>query len=185
MSLEFNKIKLNKKEFHKSKQAIYLHKVEISEIVISDDFKLDDGVKNFIGYKNGETVKSLCIILSQMSEFIKYFEKNNSNNKKTFLSDDDDDDDDDDDVILKYNKSGKNFQKLLSAEFYSQPVYNEKCIKTRVKTFEDKAIIKFTGNEIAEGNTHYSCIAAICVDSAIKSEKKIILKSFLSCVNSD
>ena len=109
MSLEFGKIKLNKKEFHKSKQAIYLNKVEISEIVISDDFKLDDGVKNFIGYKNGETVKSLCIILSQMSGFIKYFEKNNSNNKKTFLSDDDDDDDDDDDVILKYNKSGKNF----------------------------------------------------------------------------
>ena len=76
MSLEFNKIKLNKKEFHKSKQAIYLHKVEISEIVISDDFKLDDGVKNFIGCKNDKTVKPLCIILPQMSGFISYFQDN-------------------------------------------------------------------------------------------------------------
>ena len=32
-----------------------------------------------MGYENGETVKPLCIILHQMSEFIKYF----GNNKKT------------------------------------------------------------------------------------------------------
>ena len=76
MSIKYGELKLNKKEFHRSKQPIYLNQVEISKIVISDEFKLDDGVKNFIGYKNGETVKPLCIILSQMSGFIKYFESN-------------------------------------------------------------------------------------------------------------
>ena len=65
MSLKFGEIKLNKKEFHRSKQPIYLNRAEISKIVISDDFKLDDDVKNFVGYKNGETVKTLCIILPQ------------------------------------------------------------------------------------------------------------------------
>ena len=59
MSLKFGKIKLNKKEFHRSKQPIYLIEVEISKIVISDTFKLDDGVNNFIEYKNGETAKPL------------------------------------------------------------------------------------------------------------------------------
>ena len=80
-------------------KKIYLNQVEISKIVISDEFKLDDGVKNFIGYKNGETVKPLCIILPQMSGFIKYFE----NNKKSmsFLADNDDD------VILTYKKIWK------------------------------------------------------------------------------
>ena len=53
-----------------------LNQVEISKIVIPDEFKLDDGVKNFIGYKNGENVKPLFIILPQMSGFIKYFENN-------------------------------------------------------------------------------------------------------------
>ena len=76
MSIKSGELKLNKKEFHRSKQPIYLNQVEISKIVISDEFKLDDGVKNFIGYKNGETVKPLCIILPQMSGFIKYFESN-------------------------------------------------------------------------------------------------------------
>ena len=51
MSLKLVEIKLNKKEFHRSKQATYLNQVEISKIIISNEFKLDDGVKNFIGYK--------------------------------------------------------------------------------------------------------------------------------------
>ena len=52
MSLKFC-IKLNQKELHRWKQLIYLNQVKISKIVISDEFKLDDGVKIFIGYKNG------------------------------------------------------------------------------------------------------------------------------------
>ena len=73
MCLKFGKIKVNKKEFNKLEQQIYLKQVEISKIVISEEFKSDDDVKNFIGHKNGETVKLLCIILPQISEFVKYF----------------------------------------------------------------------------------------------------------------
>ena len=78
---------------------------------------------------------------------------------------------DDDDVILKYKKIWKKIKKLLCFEFDSQSVYDEKYIKTRVKTFEDKVIVKFTDNEIPKENTHYSCIAAVCVDSVIKLGK--------------
>ena len=52
MSLKFE-IKLNQKKLHRWKQLIYLNQVKISKIFISDEFKLDDGVKIFIGYKNG------------------------------------------------------------------------------------------------------------------------------------
>ena len=42
---------------------------------MSDKFKLsDDGFKYFIGYKKGEIIKPLCIVLPQMSGNIKYFE---------------------------------------------------------------------------------------------------------------
>ena len=36
-------------------------------------------------------------------------------------------------VILKYSKIWKKIKKLLSAEFDSQPVYDEKYVNTRVK----------------------------------------------------
>ena len=73
--LKFDEIRVNKKEFHKSKQPINLSLVNVDQIVVSDKFKhSDDGFKYFIGYKEGEIVKPLCIILPQMSGYIKYFQ---------------------------------------------------------------------------------------------------------------
>ena len=67
-TLKFDNIRVNKKEFHKSKQSIYLMLVNVDQTVIADKFKhSDDGFKYFIGYKEGEIVKPLCIILPQMS----------------------------------------------------------------------------------------------------------------------
>ena len=73
-TLKFNNIRVNKKEFHKSKQAIDLSLVTVDQIVASDKFKHSaDGFKYFIGYQEGKNVKPLCIILLQMSGYIKYF----------------------------------------------------------------------------------------------------------------
>ena len=87
-TLKFNNIRLNKKEFHKSKQAIDLDLVNVDQIVASDKFEdSDEGFKYFIGYQEGEIVKPLCIILPQMSGYIKYFE--NSGKNMSFLIKDD------------------------------------------------------------------------------------------------
>ena len=68
-SLKFNNVKVNKKEFHKSKQPIDLGLVTVNQIVVSDKFKNSDN-----GYQEGQIVKPLYIILPQMSGYIKYFE---------------------------------------------------------------------------------------------------------------
>ena len=50
-TLKFNNIRVNKKEFHKSKQAIDLDLVNVDQIVVSDKFKhSDESFKYFIGY---------------------------------------------------------------------------------------------------------------------------------------
>ena len=62
-TLKLDNIRVNKKEFHKSKQRIDLDWVNVDQIVVSDKFKhSDDGFKNFIGYKENEIVKPLCTI---------------------------------------------------------------------------------------------------------------------------
>ena len=65
-TLKFNNAKINKKEFHKSKQATDLDSSE-------------EGFKYFIGYQEDEIVKPLCIILPQMNAYIKYFENGGKN----------------------------------------------------------------------------------------------------------
>ena len=71
MNLKFGEIKIDKKEFHKSKEPIDLNSIDTNKIVISDRFEPDEGDKYHIGYKDGEFVRPLCIILPQMSEFVK------------------------------------------------------------------------------------------------------------------
>ena len=74
-TLKFNNIKVNKKEFHRSKQAIDLDLVDTGKIVVSDKFKhSEEGFKYFIGYQENQIVKPLCIILPQMNGYIKYFD---------------------------------------------------------------------------------------------------------------
>ena len=87
-TLTFNNVILNKKEFHKSKEPIDLFSVNVDQIVVSDKFKHNnEGFKYFIGYQEGEIVKPLCIILPQMSGYIKYFENGGKN--MSFLIKDD------------------------------------------------------------------------------------------------
>ena len=48
-TLKFNNIRLNKKEFHKSKHPIELSSIILDQMVISDKFKhSDEGFKYFI-----------------------------------------------------------------------------------------------------------------------------------------
>ena len=87
-TLKFVNIRVNKKEFHKSKQPIDLMSVNVDQIVIPDKFKhSDEGFKYFIGYQEVEIVKLLCIIVLQMSGYIKYF-KNGDKNRSFSIKDD-------------------------------------------------------------------------------------------------
>ena len=62
--------------------------VIVNQIVASDKFKHNnEGLKYFIGYQEGGIVKPLCIILPQISGYIKYFE--NVGKNMSFLIKDD------------------------------------------------------------------------------------------------
>ena len=68
-------IKKLKKKFYSSKEAILLDSVDLSKIVVSSKWKLNDiTYKYFCGYLNNDVIKPLCIILPQMNGYIKYFE---------------------------------------------------------------------------------------------------------------
>ena len=126
-TLKFDNIRVNKKEFHKSKQPINLDLINANQRVISDKFKhSDDGFRYFIGYKEGEIVKLLFIILPQMTGYIKYFE---NGGKNTFFAIKDDD------VLDEYNEIWEKIKKKINIKFRSMPIYDEKYITAKVKKF--------------------------------------------------
>ena len=120
----------------------------------------DDGFKYFIGYKVGEIVKSLCIILPQMTGYIKYF-RNRGNNMSFVIKDDD--------LLDKYNEIWDKLKGELIIKFHSMPVCDEKYIKAKVREFN--GVIKTNISDEKE-NEHYSCIACITFASVMRMEKK-------------
>ena len=126
-TLKLNNIRLNEKEFHKSKQPVDLMPVNVYQIVVSDKFKhSNQGFKYFIGYQKYEIVKPLCIILPQMSGYIKYIE-NGGKNTSFFIKDDE--------VLEKYDRIRDVIKNKLSIKFHSIPVYNRKSLKAKVRKF--------------------------------------------------
>ena len=78
----------------------------------------------------------------------------------------------DDDIFLKYNEIRNKIKKTLNIKFHSQPICHEKYIKTEVKTFNGVINTFFSDNEIPRERNHYTCIAAMCVDSVMKIDQK-------------
>ena len=161
-TLKFDNIRVNKKEFHKSKQPINLDLVNVDQIVVSDKFRHDDDFKYFTGYKEGEIVKPVCIILPQMSGYIKHFKIGDKNMSFVIK----------DDIYLnKYNEIWEKIKGKLNIKFHSMPVYDEKYIKAKVREFNGVIKTNFLGDEIPKEDMHYTCMACMTIYSVMKMKK--------------
>ena len=171
-TLKLSDIMVNKKEFHASKQEIALNLVNTNKIVVSDKFKhSDDGSKYFIGCLHDDDVIRWCIILLQISGYIKYFDNDGKN--MSFIIENEG-------VYLKYTEIWNKIKKSLITRFHSQPIYlaNTK-IKTKIEAFSSMNNTLFSGDEIPNEKNRYICIAAICIDSVLKVGKKNYPQNYL------
>ena len=124
-TLKFNNIEISKKEFQVPKQPIALDSVLINKIVVSDKYEHSDkGFKYFLGYKEDDIIRPLCIILPQMSGCIKYFDNGGKN--MSFMIEENS-------VLIKYNEIWNKIKQIKGIQFHSNPVYDKKYMKAKVK----------------------------------------------------
>ena len=134
----------------------------MDKIVASDKFKhSDEGFRYFIGYKEGEIIKPLCIILPKIREYIKSFE-NGGKNMSFIIKDDD--------VLGKYNEIWDKGE--LNMKFHSMLVYDEKYIKAKIREFNGVIKTNFLVDKVPKENAHQACIACIAIDSVMRMEEK-------------
>ena len=139
--LIFGDIEVSKKQFYENKIALNLNEVDVSKIVFSNKIKGNNETsKVFIGYIDHIDVIPLCIVLPQMSGWIKYFE--NGGKSMSFKIEDDE-------VYLKYNEIWNKIKELLGGvKFHSEPIYDGQYIKSNVKPFSEVIKTLFDGNKI-------------------------------------
>ena len=67
----------------------------------------------------------------------------------------------------------------LGIKFHSEPIYEQKCLKAKVREFDGVIKTNFFGNGVPKENMHYTCIACITTDSVMKIGKKNYLQVYL------
>ena len=77
-----------------------------------------------------------------------------------------------DNLLVKYSEIQNKIKETLGIKFHSQPVYDEKYIKTKRKEFNGVINTNFLDGPVPKEGVHYTCVACISVDSVIKIEKK-------------
>ena len=108
-------------------------------------------------------IRTLCVILPQMSGYIKYFDNGGKNMSFKI---------EDETIYLKYAEIWNKVKSILHVKLHSQPIYDDKYIKTKVKTFNNTINTLFSGDEIPKDRIHYICISAIFIDAVLKTDKK-------------
>ena len=131
---------IDKQKFYSSKQAILLDSVDLSKIFVSSRWKISDTkYKYFCRYLNNDVIQPLCVILPQMSRYIKYFDDGEKN--MSFVTDDKE-------VYEKYNEIWNVVKKLLKLKFTVNPIRDDKYIITKLKIFKKINLTTFTDNVV-------------------------------------
>ena len=56
----------------------------------------------------------------------------------------------------------------LRIKFHSKLIYEQKYLNAKVREFDGVIKTNFLGNNMPKENIHYTCIACITIDSAMK-----------------
>ena len=133
--LRFGNIRIGKRKFHYHKSPYLKDNVDIDKILISNKVSFGKkGYKYFTGHKDDDfKIKPLLMMLPKMSGYIKNF---NEPKYMSFLVKEDE-------LLKTYNKILNKVSISIKKEFDSEPVYNEKFLKTKIKSYEGKSNTNF------------------------------------------
>ena len=150
--IKFGDKEVDRKKFYLSKEAILLDSVDLNKVVASNRWKLNDiAYKYFCGYLNNDVIKPLCVILPQMSGYIKYFDNGGKN--MSFVTDNKQ-------FYEKYDKIWNAVKNFLKLKFAASPIRDDKYILAKLKIFKKKNLITFNNNIVPmeKKSLHlYSC----------------------------
>ena len=85
----------------------------------------------------------------------------------------------DDKVWDKYDKIWNVIKDKVGITFRSEPAYEYKYLRTKVREFDGAIKTNFLGNGVPKENMYYTCIACITIDSIMRMDKKYFPQVYL------
>ena len=85
----------------------------------------------------------------------------------------------DDELLEKYNEIWEKVKNSLKKEFNSEPVYKEKYLKAKIKSYNGKINTNFHNNKIPREGSQFVCWSVILIDSLFRAGKNYCSQVFL------
>ena len=160
--IKFGDIEIQKQKFNQHKGPISIKNLDINKIVVSNTVSLGKKeFKYFIGYKRAQKIRPWCIFLAKMSTY----RKDADENKYIYFLIKDDE------LLKKCNKIWEKAKNSLKKEFHSEPVYNEKYLKARIKSYNGKISTSFHHYKIQREVSQFICLSVILIYSVFRTGK--------------
>ena len=72
----------------------------------------------------------------------------------------------------------ENAKNSIKKEVDTEPVYNEKYLKAKIKSYNGKINTNFHNNKVPKEGSQFICFSVILIDLFLQQVKIIILKCF-------
>ena len=129
-----------------------------------------------IGYSNKAT-RPLALIMPKMSGYVKTFKVKEGdkakNNKLTSFRIDDEK------LLEKYRIIWTKIEELKNIKLNALPVYDDRYIKTKTRTYGNKVCTNFRGLNVPEDDIECESFTVISIDSLLVYESKYYLQIYL------
>ena len=147
--------------FHQYKSSISIDNIDTNKMVVSNIvFFGKNKIKYFIGYKDVEKNRSLWYSFQKWANIGMILIK--PNYYFFFIKDEK--------LLEKYNEIWKNVTHIIKETFDSEPAYNEKYVKTKIKSDNEKIYTNFHNNKIPTEGSQCICLSVILIDSFYRKD---------------
>ena len=154
-TINFGGKKINKKDFYINKKQFNIKDIDINRILISKPESYDkNNMRKYITGYNNNTISSLQSFLPKMTDYLIIFK--DGTRKMYFLSDNNE-------LLERYTAIWEKISDLLSKKFDGNPVYKNKHINTKIRSYNNDIKTNFRNidnknNKLPEKNKPYKCI---------------------------
>ena len=178
-TINFGDKKIHKKDFYNNKKQFNIEDIDINKILISKPETYENNMRKYIIGYNDNTISPLQLFLPKMTGYLNIF-KDGARKMSFFTTNNE--------FLERYTAIWEKISDLVNKKFDSDPIYNNKYINTKIRSYNNDIITNFRNidnknNKLPEKNKPYKCVSLISLDSIIKINKKYYPQTLLQeCV---
>ena len=174
--VRFGEREIAKEMFYAVKKPIEILDVNVDNIVISKLVKTKTNFKYLIGHLD-KAIRTLVFVIPKMSGYVQTFKvkdgDKDKNNKFMFFCTDDEK------LLEKCKAVWTKIEDLKDVKLNASPVYDDRYIKIKIRTYSDKVYTNFGGLNVPEDDIEFESFTVISINSLLLYDNKYYLQVYL------